>query len=173
MYMTDGLYIRSGNKSDLDDIYALYRSLMDMPYSTWDEDYPSKEIVKEDLEKNEVLVMCENDGRIVSAIVIEDEQEEYDADAEWYPDVIKWAALARLGVSKDMQGHGIAKRMLCAAMKRAQESGCDGVRFLVSKDNPYPQRAYAKLNFDICGEVELFGLSWLCYQKRLSSCSFE
>lgn len=166
--MEDELHISRATAADAEEIYALYHSLIDMPYSTWDEDYPALDMVGHDLERNQVLVMREGAGRIVSAIVIaQDEEEEFDGAADWYQDVTRWAALARLGVAKDMQGRGIAKRMLTAAMALAKEQGVQAVRFLVAKDNPYPQRAYAKLNFDICGETQMFEWRWLCYQKRL------
>lgn len=166
--METKLHISRASGADAQEIYALYHSLIDMPHSTWDEDYPALDMVEHDLEHNQVLVMREGDGRIVSAIVIaQDEEEEFDGAADWYQDVARWAALARLGVARDMQGRGIAKRMLEAAMALAREQGVQAVRFLVAKDNPYPQRAYAKLNFDICGETEMFDWRWLCYQKRL------
>ncbi len=154
--------------SDAGEIHALYQSLTDMPDSTWNEEYPSREIVEHDLAHNTVLVMRGEKGRIISSIVIEEEDdEEFSGAAAWYDDVTRWAALARLGVDKRMQGRGIAKRMLLCAMDICRGRGVQAVRFLVSRTNPAPQRAYAKLNFDVCGETELYGLAWLCYQKRL------
>lgn len=162
------LRIERAQACDAEEIYALYHSLIDMPYSTWSEDYPTREIVKDDVEHHEVLVMRGDGDRIVSAIALWQEFEFGDA-AAWYPDVTRWAMLSRLGVAADMQGRGVAKRMLTAAMDAAREAGCEAVQFLVAKSNPIAQRAYASLGFDICGEAELWepGEVWLCYQKRL------
>ena len=151
---------------DTDEIFALYRSLIDMPYSTWSEDYPTREIVEEDIRDHEIIVMRNAENRIVAAISLWHEFEFGDA-ADWYQDVKKWAMLSRLGVAKDMQGHGIAKRMLLKAMECAKNDGCEAVQFLVAKSNPIAQRAYAPLGFDICGECEQWEEAWLCYQKRL------
>jgi len=160
--------IHLAERKDTDEIYALYRSLIDMPDGTWDEEYPSRELVEHDLHHNDILVMRNDSGRIIAAIAISTEDEELaESDAAWYKDVNRWIALSRLGVDKTMQGKGIAKQMLLAAMKLCKERGYEAVRFLVSKTNPAPQRAYTKLNFDICGETELFDHCWLCYQKRL------
>lgn len=160
--------IKLAAKADADEIYALYHSLIDMPHSTWDEEYPSREMVMYDLENNEVLIMRDDAGRLVAAIAVSTDDEELaDADVAWYDDVTCWIALSRLGVAKEMQGRGIAKKMLTAAMALCRERGYEAVRFLVSKTNPAPQRAYAKLDFDVCGETELFEHVWLCYQKRL------
>lgn len=166
----DEMMITRAEMSDAKEIYALYRSLLQMPYSTWDEEYPSLEIVEDDLAHNEVLVMRDAQGRIVAAIAITNDDEEFECDAKWYSDVTHWKTFSRLGVAQEMQGKGIAKKMLLAAMDACAQRGAQAVRFLVSKTNPYPQRAYAKLNFDICGETFCYDQPWLCYQKRLKSC---
>lgn len=153
---------------DIEQIYALYHSLIDMPYSTWDEDYPTREIVRDDVENHTVIVMRNETNEIVAAIALWHEFEFADA-APWYADVTRWAMLSRLGVHSAYQGRGIAKRMLTAAMDIAKADGCEAVQFLVAKSNPIAQRAYASLGFDVCGEAELWepGEVWLCYQKRL------
>ena len=63
--------IELATKEDAAAIYALYRSLLREPYSTWDEDYPSREIVDEDLLHNYVLVLRLPEGGIGAAIVVE------------------------------------------------------------------------------------------------------
>ena len=164
--MQNDFCVTRAGVSDVDEIFALYHSLIDMPYSTWDDEYPTYDIVLEDAEKHAILVMRDEDGKIAAAIALWQESEFADA-APWYPDVTRWAMLCRLGVRRDMQGRGIAKKMLLAAMDLAKAQGCEAVQFLVAKSNPIAQRAYAPLGFEICGEVELWDEQWLCYQKRL------
>lgn len=157
--------IERAKAEDAEAIFALYHSLVDMPYGTWNEEYPSRELVEEDLREAEVFVMrC--GGRIVSAIVNENTHE-FDDMAEWYPDAARWAQFGRLGVAKDMQGRSIARRMLAYAMEQAKAEGCDAVRFLVGAGNIPAQRSYAKLGFEVCGQAEAWGEHWLCYEKRL------
>ena len=162
----ENLHIDRAEMRDVDEVFALYHSLIDMPYSTWSEDYPTKEIVEEDICNHEIVVLRDEQKKIIAAISLWQEFEFGDS-AAWYPDVTKWAMLSRLGVSKEWQGCGIAKRMLTAAMDRAKLLGCEAVQFLVAKSNPIAQRAYAPLGFDVCGECELWEEEWLCYQKRL------
>lgn len=157
--------IRRGVLGDAEAIHALYRSLIGAPYGTWSEEYPSRELVEEDLRTQEVFVM-EGGARIIAAIVSE-ESDEFDDMAPWYPDVRRWAQLSRLGVAKDCQGRGIARQMLAYAMERAKAEGCDAVRFLVGAQNLPAQRAYAGFHFDVCGEADAWGDHWLCYEKRL------
>ena len=155
--------------SDADEVFALYHDLLAAPYSTWSEDYPSKENVISDVSGRKTLVMRDGTDRIVAAIALlsSEDEPELDGIAMWYRDVSRWAVLSRLGVALDMQGKGIAGRMLTAAMEAAREDGCEAVRFLVAKSNPIAQKAYSKIGFDICGEHEMWGHRWLCYQKRL------
>jgi len=161
--------IRRGMPDDADEIFALYHSLIDMPEGTWSEEYPYRELVDEDLAHQKVYVLSNASGRIAAAIVDEDTDEFVDM-APWYPDAVRWSQLCRLGVAKDMQGKGLAGRMLTHAMEEAKKDGCDAVRFLVAKKNQAAQRAYAKFGFDVCGETEQWGEQWLCYQKRLAPC---
>lgn len=160
--------IMRASAQDAEEIYALYHSLIDMPYSTWDEDYPTREIVQEDVTRHAVLVMRSAENEIIAAIAIRYETEFADA-APWYADVTCWATLARLGVHRAWQGKGVAGRMMTAAMDLARADGREAVQFLVAKSNPIAQRAYASFGFEICGEAELFypGAIWLCYQRRL------
>ena len=164
--MQNDMRIMRAVAEDTDEVYALYHSLIDMPYSTWDEEYPTKDIVREDIEKHAVLVMRNEAREIIAAIALWHEFEFADA-APWYADVARWGMLCRLGVHRAYQGRGIAKQMLTAAMEAAKTDGCEAVQFLVAKSNPIAQRAYAKLGFDVCGEAEMWEEEWLCYQKRL------
>lgn len=165
----DELRIERAAAEDAEEVFALYHSLIGMPQGTWSEEYPDKTLVAEDVRGGKTLVMRDASSRIVAAIALlapEDEPEFADA-APWYSDVKKWAVPARLGVAEDMQGRGLAKRMLAASIDAATADGCDGMQFLVAKKNMIAQRAYASFDFDICGECEMWGNTWLCYQKRL------
>ena len=157
------------SESDADEIFALYHALIDAPCSTWSEEYPTRNDVERDVAHGWTIVMRDNADRIMAAIALlpGEEEAEFEGIAPWYPDVSRWAVPSRLGVSMDMQGKGIARRILATAMETAKNRGCDGVRFLVAKSNPIAQRAYSKLGFDICGEHEMWGHAWRCYQKRL------
>lgn len=155
--------------ADAGDVYALYQSLIDAPYSTWSEDYPTRGDVERDAANGWTIVMRDLEGKIAAAIALlpGEEEPEFDGIASWYPDVMRWACPARLGVALNQQGKGLAGQLLAAAMDEARRGGCEAVRFLVAKSNPIAQKAYSRLGFDICGEHEMWGHWWLCYQKRL------
>ena len=161
--------IERARPEDAPAVYALYRSLLDTPYCTWNEEYPDEELVREDVQGGKTLVMRTPSGEIAAAIALitPEDEPEYAELAPWDAAVKQWGIPARLGVAKGWQGKGLAARMLTAAMDEARRAGCDGVQFLVSRDNPIAQRAYDRLGFDVCGEAEAWDGHWLCYQKRL------
>lgn len=161
--------IERATAADAEAVFALYRSLIHAPHSTWSEDYPTQADVERDVAHGWTMTMRDQTDRIVAAIALlpGEEEAEFEGIAPWYSDVERWACPARLGVALDQQGKGIAGRMLAAAIEAAREAGCEAVRFLVAKSNPVAQKAYSRLGFDICGEHEMWGHWWLCYQKRL------
>ena len=161
------LHIERASLADADAIFALYRSLIGMPFGTWSEEYPSRELVLEDLTAQTVFVLRGAQGGIDAAIVME-ETDEFDDMAPWYPGVRRWIQLGRLGVAQHAQGRGIARAMLSYAMEQARLSGYEAVRFLVGAHNLPAQRSYAPLGFEVCGETDAWDEHWLCYEKRLA-----
>ncbi|MFR2151230.1 MAG: GNAT family N-acetyltransferase [Christensenellales bacterium] len=148
------LTISRAEKADCDEIYTLYHSLIDDPYGTWNDEYPSKECVENDLAENIVYVMRDATGRIVSSIV--DEQDITNLTTlRRGTRTTRWAQLGRLGVAHGA-GHGIARKMLAHAMDQAKER-CQAVRFLVATCNIPAQRSYAKLNYGYAASARVGG----------------
>ena len=121
--------IELASPQDADAIWALYRSLLREPYGTWDEDYPSREIVEEDLANNDVLVLRLPEGGIGAAIVVE-KSEEFEADVPWYPDVTRWRGAWPAGAGyrtahahrSDGSGKGGGLRGRALSCRRAQRA---------------------------------------------------
>lgn len=170
MAIDECLRIERAKHGDAQAVYALYHALIDAPYSTWSEDYPTRELVESDVRNGKTLVMRDGAGQIVAAVALLDPEDEpeFAGMAPWDPTVKRWKIPSRLGVDRAHQGKGLAGRMLLAAMEAAREEGCDGVQFIVAQRNPIAQRAYAKIGFDICGTHTCWGERWLCYQKHLA-----
>ncbi len=158
--------IERARVDDADAVMHLYSTLVGTPFCTWDEEYPNPEIVENDISQYKVFIVRNESGCIVAAAVSAFD-DSLDSIAPWYEDVRKWSLLTRLGVAQAYQGLGIARRLVRFIMEDARADGCDGIRFLVSPDNPPAQRMYQSIGFDICGEAEHYEMRWLCYQKRL------
>ena len=67
----------------------------------------------------------------------------------------------------NMYRQAIARKMILAMMQVAAKRGCKSVHYLVSPGNQRAVRSYAHLHFTLCGEADLFGEHWLCYEKQL------
>ena len=158
--------IERASDRDADAILALYRSLIHAPCSTWSEEYPSRKDVENDLACHAIYAARDRQGKLATVISVF-EDDEMENMAPWYEDVTRWIEFARLGVARGHQGKGLARRMLSHAMEISRRKGYQAVRFLVAKSNPIAQRSYNKLDFNVCGEHEMWGHTWLCYQKRL------
>ena len=157
--------IERGLLSDEEGILRLYRTLAGSSFSTWDENYPNRELVKQDLREREVFVIRGEQGRILAALVSV-EVDDIDHLAPWYPDVKKWIMFVRIGVDRSVQNQGLARKLVSHAIDTAEKAGYDGIRLFVSPENIPARRSYEKLGFQVCGEADHFGEHWLCYQLR-------
>ena len=85
----------------------------------------------------------------------------------WNEDYPSEETMARLVVREDARGQAIARKMILAMMQVAAKRGCKSVHYLVSPGNQRAVHSYAHLHFTLCGEADLFGEHWLCYEKQL------
>ncbi len=160
--------IEQASFSDIDSILRLYRSLVGTPFCTWDEEYPNREIIEDDLRNHKIFIVRNEIGQIIAAAVSA-QDDSLSSLAPWYADVKQWALLTRLGVTQKYQNLGIARRLVAFVIADARQSGSDGIRFLVSPENLPAQRMYQSIGFDVCGRAEHYEMDWLCYQRRLTA----
>ncbi len=159
----DQYHFAVAEKTDYEDILDLYHSLIGTPGCTWSAEYPSREIVQEDIDNRSLYVLRDDRGRIiaVAAAGVSDELEKLHWSQERPCD------LARIGVSPEMQGRGVGTMMLRQVMDAVWERGFDGIRMLVSKSNPAALALYDKNGFQRCGETFMYGIDFYCYELRL------
>ncbi len=68
------MVFRKTVKNEAKNIVFLYKSVIGMPFCTWDETYPGEEEIKDDL-SSETLYILEDDGELIGAISIVPENE--------------------------------------------------------------------------------------------------
>lgn len=159
-------YFKPAERSDAGEILSLYKSVMGTEGCTWDETYPSTETIEKDFSNDALFVLKDKEEKIAGAISI-DEDTEVNALTCWSEQLEPAAELARLVIREDMQNHGLALIMIKNTMEELKQRGIKGVHFLVSKTNEKAIRSYRKLNFTKCGESDLYGENWWCYEKAL------
>lgn len=150
--------------ADRDGVMALYSSMIGLPGCTWNAYYPAMDLLEHDLALGNVFVLRGADGALLATIAIDEEGDE-DRLPCWTGAPGEYRALARLCVRQDMQGRGIARRMLAFGMEELERRGCLGVHFLVSPNNPRALASYAVFGFRNAGTVHLYDQDWYCYEK--------
>lgn len=156
-------------QEDFDAVMNLYRAAVGEEGCAWNEDYPTEEDIRRDIERDALFCARNKDGEIISAFAI-DSDAEVDGLPCWTPALAPAGEIARLVVGRKWQNQGIARQMLLYAMDELRRRGCKGIHFLVSKTNERALRSYGRLDFDKVGEADLYGLDWYCFEKSLSQC---
>ncbi len=150
-------------EEDKSKIMDLYQKAIGSNGCTWNEDYPSREHLEGDFNREALFCLKTDEGEIVGAISIDD-----DAEVEKLNCWSKGGAeLSRLVVKESYQNKGIARELLKNAMGILKERGYKYAHFLVSKHHKKALRSYAKLGFDNVGESDLYDGDWWCYEKAI------
>ncbi len=156
---------------DLDEIHALARKAATYSKVTdWDDEYPSLDFLQKDIQSGG-MYKAVHEGRILSFIHISpwaDHAEEGEEDIDtWDSSVHNPCGMARFCVDPDLQGCGLGRRMMTAAIERARALGYDGIRFHASKGNPLVQHLYASMGFHPAGEITFPYGDFVCYEMKL------
>lgn len=151
---------------EFDNVMNLYRSAMGQEGCTWDENYPTAELLLEDMRQGELYGVRNDEGRLV-ALVARDRDEKVEKLECWSAKLLPAGEFARLVVSMEYQNQGLGRMMLRCGMDALYKKGYKGVRYLVAESNRRAVRSYSVLNFNKVGETELFGVHFLCYEKAL------
>ncbi len=157
---------QKATEKDINEIKALYRAAIGTDGCTWSLEYPNAEITRGDFERGDLFCMKTEDGEIVGAISVDDDKE-VEALNCWSRELQPARELARLVVKESYQNQSVARKLLLGAMEELKNRGCKGVHFLVSPGNERAMRSYAKLEFNHCGDCDLYEHHWFCYEKEL------
>ncbi|WP_339835912.1 GNAT family N-acetyltransferase [uncultured Maribacter sp.] len=115
----------------------------------WTEAYPSKEVFENDIVRNELFVLL-NDEKIVGCIVISLSMDEEYRSIKWLTDNGRNYYIHRLAVHPEFQGKGFAQRLMDFGENFARDNNSLSVRldtFSQNKRNQkfYELRGYTKL----------------------------
>lgn len=130
----------------------------------WDEDYPNRAILDEDIEKGELWALRE-DGQILAVIALIGEEFEEDVDVQWTD--AKGCMLARLCVDPTLQSRGIGAEMMRLVTEEAARQGFSATRHLASTHNPAALRLYRKLGYRELGPVHCYGSDFIAFERLM------
>ena len=164
------LEFRRAGTDDLDALVALYgaaaQDMREKGIDQWDEYYPDREILAEDVESGDMTLGL-LDGQLACAYVVNREYEpEYELGA-WEHTEGDFCVLHRLCVNPAMQGRGLARQAMARMEKNALEQGFDSVRLDVFSQNLHAQRLYERLGYRRTGEVRFRKGIFYLMEKKL------
>ncbi len=156
-------------KTDAREVLALYRAAAAQArragHTHWDENYPSEETVRKDLEGGWLYVWRE-DGRIVAAITLTPAEEMEAEGVEW-TSARRAAEACRFCLSPALQGKGRAKAYFLGAVDLLRAQGVDALRYTCAKENVAAYRIYTGIGHRIVGETTWHGTEFYAFEALL------
>ena len=151
---------------DQEAVLRLYQELKGNPFCFWNDDYPGPETIEDDLSRDALFVMKDENGRIIATVSLEKDEEVDRLDC-WDPDLQPGGEIARLAVKPAFQNRGIAGQMVSHVLGVLKEKGFKSVHILVNRDNVPALHAYAHFGFRTAGECDMYDQHFLCYEREL------
>ena len=159
--------IRMARLSDLDvieEIYSQARSFMRKTGNAaqWAGDYPSRNLIISDIEKEQLYVVTDSEQILASFVYFYGVDKTYVKiyDGEWKND-LPYGVIHRIAVAENAHGRGVARFCFDFAFEK-----CGNLKIDTHKDNLPMQKALMKAGFEYCGIIYLeSGDERLAYQK--------
>lgn len=149
------MIFKNAKISDLDEIVklkdAVKKSIKDERLDIWQEDYPTKELLKDDIIKGYARIVLIDD-EVVGYIALIPTEEDYGPG--FYGDT-SLLSYSRLMTSPSHRGKGIAKNMIVSAIKEAREKGYDGMGIAVDDVNHRAIGLYRSFGFEKAGSIDI------------------
>lgn len=137
----------------------------------WDENYPTIQILKNDILKgwSHVLVQsdCPTDIIAYGAVVFDGEPAYSDLrDGNWLSEQ-PYVVLHRLAVADRWKRQGMAQRYMQAVADIALSHGIRSFRVDTNYDNLYMQKLFDSLGFRYCGRITYEAGQRMAYEKLI------
>ena len=140
--------------SQLDEIFSIYsNAIIAMEKDNihqWDEIYPDKAILEEDISKNQMYI-GKIENKIAVCFVLSEECDEEYKNGKWLNPNTKFNVIHRLCVNPDFQNQGIATKTMKYIEDLSKSQGYEEIRLDCFTQNPYSQKLYNKAGYFITG----------------------
>lgn len=147
--------LRNARAEDRSAVLALYRSAIGTEGCVWDDEYPSELCLDLDIAAGTLFVYV-HDGTVIGAVSVVRENE-LDELAGWSETDGEIREIARVVISRERRGKGLAAAMLGELFAKLREKGTGAVRILAARENPAAIATYRRLGFTFTGECTMFG----------------
>ena len=143
--------------SQLDQIFSVYqKAIITMEKNNihqWDDIYPDKAILAEDIDKNQFYIGFEGSEIAVCFALSEECDQEYKNGNWKYPEA-RFNVIHRLCVNPDFQNRGIAAKTLDYIENLCRTQGYESIRLDCFTQNPYSRRLYEKAGYSVTGYAD-------------------
>ncbi len=165
------LQFEQASAAQMDEVVALFQdaiAVMDENgIPQWDEIYPARSDLEEDLARNTLYVGL-LDGKIVVAYVLNQEYDEQYQNGCWqYPDK-PFYVLHRLCVSPYVQRQGLGSRTIAHIEQQARVLGAYTLRLDAFTQNPHAVAMYHKFGYQTVGFADFRKGEFYLMEKKLS-----
>ncbi len=161
----DNIEMRKAKMEELDEIFAIYKSLLGFEGCLWNEYYPSIDDIRKDIELDTMYILKLNDKIIASAHAGIDEAL-FKLDF-FSKEVKKPRDLARVAVSIEYQKQGFARKLIKYIEDDLKKQDVDYMFLTVGKSNFKACNLYKSIGYEIKGEKTEFDIDWYCQEKKL------
>ncbi len=133
----------------------------------WQNGYPNKQTVIDDITKGLGYVLVEKDQIIAYAAIIFGEEPTYkEIKGKWLSDK-PYAAIHRVATSEVHKGKGIATQLFLMIELLCLSKNTFSIKVDTNFDNKQMLRILEKLNYTYCGDIFFSGASRMAFEKLL------
>ena len=132
----------------------------------WNEDYPSREIIAEDIKTKSLFKITEN-GKIAGIIILNEYQVPEYADLKWSAGG-KPLVVHRLCLDPAFQGKGLSKQLMQFTEEYAVQKKYGSIRLDTYSKNFIALNLYDSLKYRRVGVISFrAGKNFICFEKVL------
>ena len=147
--MQENLVFENASENNLDEIMHLYKKVIKTTFTTWDENYPSRELIEGDIKSQEFYVIKSKD-KIVAVSFLGSKEKDTE---KWCVELKKPMGIARICVAPECQGKGIGAFLVKSLVQKAKSLGADGMHFHVEISNISAMKMYEKYGDKIFEDI--------------------
>jgi ribosomal protein S18 acetylase RimI-like enzyme len=163
---------RIASESDLPEVWRIFQDAVEyhktQGIAQWDEIYPDYNTIENDIHNRQMHLLEEN-GAVLAAVVLNEEQDSQYQIGKWRYTNGKIAVIHRLCVKPAEQHRGLGRKMMQLAEQKLQQQGYASVRLDASTHNPFSCRLYESIGYTKTGEVQFRKGRFNLYEKQLTS----
>ncbi len=167
--MINDFSFRQASKNDIEEVDSLVQNailkMKENGIEQWDELYPNKEVLEEDIQKEQMTLLVD-ENKIAAIYVLSEDCDEGYNDGKWkYPDS-KFCVIHRLCVNPEYQNKGIAKKCVLNIENECRKNGYKTIRLDSFVENPFAAKLYEKLGYECVGKTK-FRKGWFDLREHL------